>query len=116
MNTTTICRMTLLPLLAAVGLLTACSRQSEPAGHDDHAGHQHGEVATLTNAPPGVKMCKEHNVPLEECGICRPLLAGTLITYFGSYGRAAVIVSMIYILGIVAAPFFPETRGKPLPE
>ncbi|MSO21303.1 MAG: MFS transporter [Acidobacteria bacterium] len=45
-----------------------------------------------------------------------PLLAGTLITYFGSYGRAAVIVSMIYILGIVAAPFFPETRGKALPE
>ena len=78
MNTTTICRLTLLPLLAAVGLLTACSKQSEPAAQDDHAGHQHGEVAAETNAPPGVKMCKEHNVPLEECGICRPLLAGTL--------------------------------------
>lgn len=45
-----------------------------------------------------------------------PLLAGTLITHFGNYGKAAVIVSLIYILGIVAAPFFPETRGKPLPE
>lgn len=45
-----------------------------------------------------------------------PLLAGTLITYFGDYGKAAVIVSMIYVLGIVAAPFFPETRGKPLPQ
>jgi MFS family permease len=45
-----------------------------------------------------------------------PLLAGTLITYFGNYGRAAVIVGLIYIVGIVTAPFFPETRGKPLPE
>ncbi len=45
-----------------------------------------------------------------------PLLAGTLITYFGDYGRAAVILSTIYLLGIVAAPFFPETRNKPLPE
>lgn len=45
-----------------------------------------------------------------------PLLAGTLITYFGDYGRAAVLVSSIYILGIAAVPFFPETRGRPLPE
>jgi len=45
-----------------------------------------------------------------------PLIAGTLITYFGDYGRAAVPVSLIYVLGIVAALFFPETRGKPLPE
>ena len=45
-----------------------------------------------------------------------PLLAGTLITYFGNYGKAAVIVGLIYIVGVVATPFFPETRGKPLPE
>jgi MFS family permease len=45
-----------------------------------------------------------------------PLVAGTLITYFGGYGKAAVILSMIYILGIVAAPFLPETRGKSLPD
>jgi MFS family permease len=45
-----------------------------------------------------------------------PLVAGTLITMFGDYGRAAVIVSTIYLVGILAAPFFPETRGKPLPE
>jgi membrane fusion protein, heavy metal efflux system len=78
MNTKIICRLTILPLLAAVGLLTACSKQSEPAGQDDHAGHKHGEPAAETKAPPGKKMCAEHNVPLEECGICRPLLAGTL--------------------------------------
>ena len=45
-----------------------------------------------------------------------PLVAGTLITYFGGYGKAAVILSLIYILGIVAAPFLPETRGKSLPD
>jgi len=44
----------------------------------------------------------------------RPLVAGTLITAFGNYGRAAIIVSTIYLVGIVAAPFFPETRGQPL--
>jgi MFS family permease len=35
-----------------------------------------------------------------------PLVAGTLITAFGNYGRAAIIVSTIYLVGIVAAPFF----------
>ena len=45
-----------------------------------------------------------------------PLLAGTLITYLGDYGKAAVIVSTIYAVGIAAAPFFPETRGKTLPS
>jgi MFS family permease len=45
-----------------------------------------------------------------------PLVAGTLITYFGGYGKAAVILSTVYLLGICAAPFFPETGGKPLPE
>lgn len=45
-----------------------------------------------------------------------PLVAGTLITYFGGYGKAALILSTIYLLGICAVPFFPETLGKPLPE
>jgi len=45
-----------------------------------------------------------------------PLVAGALIAAFGDYGRAAVIVSLVYLLGIAAAPFFPETVGKPLPD
>ena len=45
-----------------------------------------------------------------------PLVAGTLVTAFGDYGRAAVMVGTIYLVGIVGAPFFPETRGRPLPE
>jgi MFS family permease len=45
-----------------------------------------------------------------------PLIAGTLIVGLGGYGRAATIVGLFFILGIIAAPFLPETRGKPLPE
>jgi MFS family permease len=44
------------------------------------------------------------------------LMAGTLIVKFGGYGNAAMIVSTIYLLGLAAGPFLPETRGKPLPE
>jgi len=45
-----------------------------------------------------------------------PLIAGTLIVTLGGYGPAATIVGLFYILGLVVAPFLPETNGKPLPE
>ena len=45
-----------------------------------------------------------------------PLFAGTLIVQFGGFGRAAMIFACIYILGFLAAPFLPETKGKPLPQ
>ena len=45
-----------------------------------------------------------------------PIFAGALIAQFGGFGRAATTVAFIYIVGIAAAPFLPETRGKPLPE
>src|SRR5512140_2097503 len=80
MTKLTISSITLLALLTAVALLSACSRQAELAGHDDQAGHKHGEAAVATKDPSGRKMCLEHNVPLEECGICRPQLAATLKT------------------------------------
>jgi MFS family permease len=44
-----------------------------------------------------------------------PLLAGQLIVSFGGYGPAATTIATIYVLGIVAVLFLPETRGKPLP-
>ena len=78
MTALTISRITLLPLVAAVALLSACSKQSEPAGHDDHAGHNHGEAKAHTETKDGVVMCTEHNVPEAQCGICKPQLAGTL--------------------------------------
>lgn len=45
-----------------------------------------------------------------------PLLSGTIISKFGSYGVAATVVGLIYIVGLLVAPFVPETRGRPLPE
>jgi MFS family permease len=45
-----------------------------------------------------------------------PLIAGTLIANFGGFGRAAMAISLIYVLSLVSAPFLPETKGKPLPE
>jgi len=44
-----------------------------------------------------------------------PLLAGKLIVGFGGFGVAATIVATIYVLGLLAAPFLPETKGRPLP-
>jgi hypothetical protein len=39
-----------------------------------------------------------------------------LIVGLGGYGPAATLVGLFFILGVVATPFLPETRGKPLPE
>jgi hypothetical protein len=44
-----------------------------------------------------------------------PLLAGTMITEFGGFGRAAMVLASIYVVGIIAAFFLPETKGSPLP-
>ena len=45
-----------------------------------------------------------------------PLIAGTLIASFGGFGWAATYVGLFFILGVVAAPFLPETNGKPRPH
>ncbi|MDF2115616.1 MFS transporter [Roseiarcaceae bacterium H3SJ34-1] len=45
-----------------------------------------------------------------------PFLAGNLILAFGGFGMAAMVLSSIYIVGLAAAPFLPETKGKPLPD
>jgi MFS family permease len=44
-----------------------------------------------------------------------PLMAGTMIVQFGGYGQAAMVLAMIYVVGIAAAPFLQETAGQPLP-
>lgn len=44
------------------------------------------------------------------------ILTGTLAASVGGFGHAAAIVTPIYLLGIIAVFFLPETRGKPLPE
>jgi MFS family permease len=45
-----------------------------------------------------------------------PLMAGWLISSFGGIGRAAAMMSLVYVVGLLVTPFAgPETRGKPLP-
>lgn len=45
-----------------------------------------------------------------------PLISGWIIANLGGFSHAALAISTIYVLGLVAAPFLPETLGKPLPE
>ncbi len=45
-----------------------------------------------------------------------PFLTGWLVTEFGTFGRAASTVALIYVLGLAVLLFAPETKGKPLPE
>ena len=44
------------------------------------------------------------------------LTAGAIIAYLGGYGNAAMTIATIYVLGLVATPFLPETLGKSLPK
>lgn len=44
-----------------------------------------------------------------------PILAGTMIGYFGGIPRAAMVLGSIYIIGLIVPWFMPETKGKPLP-
>ena len=44
-----------------------------------------------------------------------PILTSTLVGFFGGYGPAATALSLIFVIGIVAVWFLPETRGKALP-
>jgi MFS family permease len=45
-----------------------------------------------------------------------PLIAGWLVANMGGFSNAAMTMAMIYLVGLLSAPFLPETRGKPLPE
>jgi MFS family permease len=45
-----------------------------------------------------------------------PLISGWLIANFGGFSTAAVAIACVYFISLAAAPFLPETRGKPLPE
>ena len=45
-----------------------------------------------------------------------PLISGWLIANAGGFSQAAMAISSIYILSLLAVPFLPETKGKPLPE
>ena len=40
----------------------------------------------------------------------------TLITQMGGYAQAGMVISGVYLIGMVLIGFAPETKGKPLPE
>ncbi|MBI5381424.1 MAG: efflux RND transporter periplasmic adaptor subunit [Opitutae bacterium] len=71
-----------LALAAACALLASCARHTESAGDShaghNHAGHNHAAGEHASEPATGAKMCKEHNVPLAECGICKPELIAQL--------------------------------------
>lgn len=44
------------------------------------------------------------------------LAGGKLVELWGDYGRMAAALSLVYVVGMVAIWFAPETKGRPLPE
>ncbi|MFO0900075.1 MAG: MFS transporter [Pirellulales bacterium] len=45
------------------------------------------------------------------------LVSGRLLKNFdGDYARMCAVISLVYLVGLVAIWFCPETKGKPLPE
>lgn len=44
-----------------------------------------------------------------------PILASSLIAFFGGYGPAATTLASVFAVGIIAVLFLPETKGRPLP-
>ncbi len=47
---------------------------------------------------------------------CGAVAAGQLVAHFGnSYARMGQVITLIYLVGLVAIWFAPETKGKPLP-
>lgn len=45
-----------------------------------------------------------------------PFITGWLVTAMGSFARAASTVALIYLVGLVALLFAPETKGRRLPD
>ncbi len=45
-----------------------------------------------------------------------PIIAGQIVSEFGGVSRAALIMSSVYVIGLVVPWFAPETAGRPLPE
>jgi len=44
------------------------------------------------------------------------LTGGELVKHYGGYAEMGAVITLIYIVGMVAIWFAPETKGKPLPE
>ncbi len=107
MKPITISKMTVLPLVAAVALLSACSKQSESAAHGQDDGHGHGaggHGAAHTETKDGVEMCAEHKVPEAQCAVCQPDLAAKLDPGQSMKVRLPSTNSMAFVGVETAAP------------
>lgn len=89
MHTKSIPKWSLLTLLVALTLPMACSKQSNAGIQSEAGSHNHENTASETKDASSVKMCVEHNVPLSECGICKPQFAAQLKTGEGMKVRLA---------------------------
>ena len=77
-----------LPLVAALALAVGCSKQKEPAGQAEHGGDRHGQAEVAAAKPAsGKKLCEEHGLSEDECGICHPERAAKLKPGEGSKVR-----------------------------
>jgi hypothetical protein len=45
-----------------------------------------------------------------------PIIAGTIVSTLGGVAHAALVMSSIYVIGLIVPWFVPETAGKPMPE
>ena len=44
-----------------------------------------------------------------------PIIAGQIVGEFGGVVPAALVMSSVFVIGLVVPWFMPETTGKPLP-
>jgi cobalt-zinc-cadmium efflux system membrane fusion protein len=64
--------------VAAVTLLSGCSKLGESTAHGEEDGHGHGKATAHPETKDGVVMCTEHGVPEAECAVCQPERAAKL--------------------------------------
>lgn len=44
------------------------------------------------------------------------ITSGELVRHYGGYAEMGAVITLVYIIGMIAIWFAPETKGKPLPE
>ena len=81
-------KFTTVSFVAVLALTMGCSKQKETAGPAGHEGDSHGKAEGAAAKPAaGKKMCEEHGLPEDECGICHPERAAKLKPGEGSKVR-----------------------------
>jgi membrane fusion protein, heavy metal efflux system len=78
-----------LPLLAALTILMSGSARTVAAEAESATGHAGVNPTRASEVKPAstAKMCSEHNLPEDECGICHPEMAAELKPGEGSKVR-----------------------------